>query len=115
MRFATSPDWTRRPSPRGARGPGRWGGVPMGWHVGCLSHAAVHEQETPDRRLFFDGVRAGGRATTVTSAERSRLNPQIHSLWIATERLPLIQGIWPNAQGKPQVSVPQGVRRDWPR
>src|SRR5207253_4244757 len=35
------------------------------------------------------------------------------ALWVATERWPLIQSIWPGAQAHPELSVPAGVRRDW--
>src|SRR5262249_42096523 len=38
-----------------------------------------------------------------------------NSLWVATERWPLIRTIWPDAQASPDVSVPSGVRQDWSR
>jgi ATP-dependent Lhr-like helicase len=84
-------------------------------HDVLLSQCALFEQEDQDWRHYFDELRSAGRATTVTSAERSRLEPRNHSLWIATERVPLIQAIWSDAQAHPQVSVPNGVRSDWPR
>src|SRR5207244_3861451 len=34
---------------------------------------------------------------------------------VATERWPLVQAIWPHAVPCPEVSVPAGVRLDWPR
>jgi ATP-dependent Lhr-like helicase len=84
-------------------------------HDVLLSHGAVFEQEDRLWGQYFDELRSAGRATTVTSAERSQRGPCSHSLWVATERLPLIQAIWLDAQAHPQVSIPHGVRRDWPR
>ena len=84
-------------------------------HDVLLSQGAVLEQDSHAWRQFFDALRSAGRATHVTSAERSEREPHGRSLWTATERLPLIQAIWPDAQAKPTVSVPFGVRRDWPR
>jgi ATP-dependent Lhr-like helicase len=81
-------------------------------HDVLLSQGAVLEQEDHDWRHYFDELRSAGR---VTSAVRSRREPRSHSLWVATERWPLILAIWPDAQADPQVAVPNGVRRDWPR
>lgn len=84
-------------------------------HDVLLSQSAVLVPENFHWRHYFDELCSAGRATIATSAERSLREPQIHSLWIATERLPLIQAIWPDIQVHPPVSVPNGVRRDWPR
>jgi ATP-dependent Lhr-like helicase len=84
-------------------------------HDVLLSQCALFEQEDPEWRRYFDELRSTGRACTATSAERSRFEPRSHFLWIATERWPLIQAIWPDVQAQPQVSVPHGVRCDWPR
>jgi ATP-dependent Lhr-like helicase len=84
-------------------------------HDVLLSQCALLPQEDLDWLKYFDELHSAGRAAIATSAERSRLNPQSHFLWVATERLPLIQAIWPDAQAQPQVAVPSGVRRDWPR
>jgi ATP-dependent Lhr-like helicase len=75
-------------------------------HDVLLSHGVVVEQD--DWRSYFDELRSTGRATTV---DRGGLQ----LIWVATERLPLILAIWPNAVPNPNVSIPSGVRRDWPR
>src|SRR5262249_9353861 len=56
----------------------------------------------------FDEPRATGRAALV---ER----PNASDLWVATERWQMIRAIWPDAQARPEVAVPRGVRTDWPR
>jgi ATP-dependent Lhr-like helicase len=75
-------------------------------HDVLLSQGAVTEQS--NWRQYFDELRGAGRASTV---ERSGGQP----FWVATERWPMIRAIWPEARCIPQASVPEGVRRDWPR
>jgi ATP-dependent Lhr-like helicase len=84
-------------------------------HDVLLSQGAVLEQENQSWQQYFVQLRSAGRSTSVTSAERSRHEPRSHSLLIATERWPLVQAIWPDAQAQPMISVPNGVRPDWPR
>jgi ATP-dependent Lhr-like helicase len=84
-------------------------------HDVLLSQGAVIEQDNPGWRPHFEELRAAGRATCATSVQRSAQQPQSHALWVATERLPLLHAIWPDAVAQPPVSVPAGVRRDWPR
>jgi ATP-dependent Lhr-like helicase len=84
-------------------------------HDVLLSQGALPEQEGRDWRDYFDRLRTTGRAAKVVSAERSRRQPRDLTVWIATERWPLIQAIWPDAVATPPVSVPAGVRHDWPR
>jgi len=75
-------------------------------HDVLLSQGAVGEQE--DWRHYFEELRSTGRAMVIG---RGTGRP----LWGATERWPLIQAVWPDARSHPQPSVPDGVRRDWPR
>ena len=37
------------------------------------------------------------------------------AFWVATERWPLIQAVWPDARCHPTVAVPAGVRGEWSR
>ncbi len=83
-------------------------------HDVLLSQGAAIEQETL-WEPYFHQLLAAGRATCITSAERSAREPRVHSLWVATERWPLIQAIWPDARCSPRISVPAGVRTNWPR
>ena len=84
-------------------------------HDVLLSAGAVFERESQAWRPFFDELRATGRAACVTSAERFEREPNCEPLWVATERWPLIQAVWPDAQVNPAIVVPQGVRCAWPR
>jgi ATP-dependent Lhr-like helicase len=84
-------------------------------HDVLLSQGAVSEDADPAWREHFVQLRSTGRATIVESTERSGLHPNSRVLWVATERLPLIKAVWSDAQACPDVAVPRGVRRDWPR
>ena len=55
---------------------------------------------------YFESLISAGRATQLEG-----IGPM---LWVATERWPLVEAIWPNAQASPGITVPAGVRRDWP-
>jgi ATP-dependent Lhr-like helicase len=57
---------------------------------------------------YFNELRSTGRA-----AETETTNGV--ALWVATERWPLIQAIWPEARPRPEISVPSGVRQNWSR
>src|SRR5262249_44159624 len=87
-------------------------------HDVLLSFGAFPAEEGGLWQNYFEQLRATGRATKVVRDEwpstthHSPLTTH-HSLWVATERWPLIQAIWPNARAHPGVSVPAGVRRDW--
>ncbi|HEV2946598.1 MAG TPA: hypothetical protein VGX70_04440, partial [Gemmataceae bacterium] len=57
---------------------------------------------------FFNELRSAGRAAELLADNGM-------AFWVATERWPLIQAIWPDAHPKPDISVPADVRQDWPR
>jgi ATP-dependent Lhr-like helicase len=76
-------------------------------HDVLLSQAALPAEEGRAWQDFFDQLRSAGRATRVEE-------PAGPPLWVATERWPLIQVARPDARAQPEVSVPDGVRRDWP-
>jgi ATP-dependent helicase Lhr and Lhr-like helicase len=77
-------------------------------HDVLLSSGALRHAEAMPWIAFFDQLRLAGRAAMV---ER----PDAAALWVATERWPMIRAIWPDAQARPEVAVPRGVRSDWPR
>jgi ATP-dependent Lhr-like helicase len=76
-------------------------------HDVLLSLGALPVEEGRPWEHYFDELRAAGRAGRVEGAGPI--------LWTATERWPLVRAVWPEAQIKPEVSVPAGVRCDWPR
>jgi ATP-dependent Lhr-like helicase len=73
-------------------------------HDVLLSQGALPAADGVPWRHYFEELRAAGRATETRN-----------SLSVATERWPLIQAIWPEALAQPPVTVPAGVRTDWPR
>jgi ATP-dependent Lhr-like helicase len=75
-------------------------------HDVLLSLGGMFEQS--EWRPFFDELRSSGRAAVIERGSG-------RALWAATERWPMIRAIWPEARANPQVSAPDGVRRDWPR
>jgi ATP-dependent Lhr-like helicase len=77
-------------------------------HDALLSMGALPAAEGSEWQGHFEALRAAGRATLIT------VEPS-PSQWVATERLPLVRSIWADARARPEVSVPAGVRRDWPR
>lgn len=77
-------------------------------HDVLLSSGALLHAEATEWTTYFEALRSTGRAALV---ERSGAA----ALWVATERWPLIRAIWPDANARPQVAVPRGVRADWPR
>jgi ATP-dependent Lhr-like helicase len=77
-------------------------------HDVLLSQGAFPAKDGESWRSHFEELRAAGRATQV---ER----PRGPMLWVATERWPLVRAIWPEAEARPHVTSPIGVRTDWPR
>jgi ATP-dependent Lhr-like helicase len=77
-------------------------------HVALLSSGAIPHAEATSWSEFFDQLRSSGRAAMVERSDTA-------DLWVATERWPMIRTIWPDARARPDVSLPRGVRIDWPR
>src|SRR5207253_7998499 len=77
-------------------------------HDVLLSLGALPATEGTRWQHFFEELRAAGRATQVEMMPGP-------TLWAATERWPLVQAVWTDAKARPNVSVPAGVRLDWPR
>jgi ATP-dependent Lhr-like helicase len=77
-------------------------------HDTLLSQGALPIEDRAPWQEFFNELRSAGRATEIERNEGP-------TLWVATERLPLILAVWPDARCRPEVSVPTGVRRDWLR
>jgi ATP-dependent Lhr-like helicase len=75
-------------------------------HDVLLSLGALPAEEGSHWHNYFEELRSAGRATRTEGAL---------TLWTATERWPLVRAIWPNAQARPEISVPAGIRSDWPR
>jgi ATP-dependent Lhr-like helicase len=77
-------------------------------HDVLLSQGGLPEEEGTPWVKFFDELRSSGRATRVETGTGP-------ALWVATERWPSVQAIWPGGRALPQVAVPTGVRNGWPR
>jgi ATP-dependent helicase Lhr and Lhr-like helicase len=78
-------------------------------HDVLLSLGILPAAEGERWRAHFEQLRSTGRATVVGPRDSQM------QFWTATERWPLVQAIWPDAAAQSQVSVPSGVRTDWPR
>jgi ATP-dependent Lhr-like helicase len=77
-------------------------------HDVLLSQGAFPANEGVPWQREFEELRSTGRAALVEGTAGP-------PLWVATERWPLVQAVWASAQARPVVSVPNGVRKDWPR
>jgi ATP-dependent Lhr-like helicase len=77
-------------------------------HDLLLSQGALPAVDGQPWQGYFEELRSTGRATQLEKAG-------VPALWVATERWPLAAAIWPSAAPRPEVAVPLGVRRDWPR
>jgi len=62
--------------------------------------------EAPSWARWFDTLRERGRATLV---RRSQGEP----LWIAAERWPVIQALYPDATAAPTPALPESLRKTW--
>jgi ATP-dependent Lhr-like helicase len=78
-------------------------------HDVLLSLGALPEAEGTPWQSYFEQLRETGRATEALTHETKRV------FWVATERWPLARAIWAGVRPRPTVSVPEGVRPDWPR
>lgn len=77
-------------------------------HDVLLSQGALLAEEGQPWEAAFEQLHSTGRAAWVERGAGPLL-------WVATERWPLIRAVWPEANARPEVTVPPGVRRDWPR
>jgi ATP-dependent Lhr-like helicase len=77
-------------------------------HDMLLSQGMLQVADGQAWQPFFDQLRSAGRAAETQSENGT-------AFWVATERWPLIQAIWPNAQPRPAISVPSEVRQSWSR
>ncbi len=77
-------------------------------HDVLLSHGALPERDGSKWTAEFDHLVSTGRAMVILRSDGP-------PLWAATERLPLTHAIWPDAEARPAVSVPAGVRTEWER
>jgi ATP-dependent Lhr-like helicase len=77
-------------------------------HDVLLSLGALPAEEGDGWRQYFEELRSAGRATRVEAAPEK-------TLWVATERWPLVKAVWTSGVARPDVSLPAGIRRDWPR
>jgi ATP-dependent Lhr-like helicase len=84
-------------------------------HDVLLSQGALPAEEGGAWLGYFEELRSAGRATTAVRALQTSEVSETSEVWVATERWPLIRAVWPDAQASPEVSVPSGVRQDWPR
>ena len=76
-------------------------------HDALLSLAALPADEGAPWQEYFAQLRSTGRATLLNCGDRT--------FWAATKRRPLAHAIWPDAVADPEVSIPPGVRQQWPR
>ena len=77
-------------------------------HDVLLSLGVLRSDEGEPWREFFAELCSSGRATCMEAAHD-------RTFWLATERWPLVQTVWPQGEARPSITVPSGVRRDWPR
>jgi ATP-dependent Lhr-like helicase len=77
-------------------------------HDVLLSLGALPVSDGTAWKEFFAELRSTGRATTISTITDK-------AFWAATERWPLIRAVWPEARACPEVTVPAGVRTEWPR
>ena len=76
-------------------------------HDTLLSMGAISVADGRPWEQYFAELRSAGRAT--------ELFVQGMPFWVATERRSLTRAAWPQAEARPDVATPQGVRADWPR
>jgi ATP-dependent Lhr-like helicase len=75
-------------------------------HDALLVMGALPEADGLPWIGFFKRLVNEGRATLL---RRDGLG----SLWVAAERLPMLQTLFPQATPDPQLQLPQSIRRDW--
>ena len=77
-------------------------------HDVLLSTVALRAADAEPWLVYFGELQRAGRATRAARIDSP-------DLWVATERWPIVRAIWPEAQARPDVAVPRGVRTDWKR
>ncbi|HXD87956.1 MAG TPA: DEAD/DEAH box helicase [Urbifossiella sp.] len=77
-------------------------------HDVLLSMVALRAADAEPWLAHFGELQRGGRAARVARGNYP-------DLWVATERWPIVRAIWPEAQARPDVAVPRGVKTDWRR
>jgi ATP-dependent Lhr-like helicase len=77
-------------------------------HDVLLSQGALPEADGSSWKDYFQQLQSAGRAGLVEIGVGL-------TLWVATERWPLVRTIWPDARAYPELSVPPGIRQDWSR
>jgi ATP-dependent Lhr-like helicase len=77
-------------------------------HDVLLSTGILPAEEVESWRCYFEELRSTGRAAEMQGVSE-------RGFWVAAERWPLVQAIWPSAVASPEVWLPPGIRRDWPR
>ena len=78
-------------------------------HDALLLMGFLTEEEGAPWQDYFQELLAAGRATRLTAGEG-------HPLWFASERLPMLEAIFPQAKTEPSVRVPERERQTtWSR
>jgi ATP-dependent helicase Lhr and Lhr-like helicase len=65
------------------------------------------DQTLPEWRAFFEELSSQRRAAAITLPATDR------TAWIAAERLPAVQILYPDASPQPPIAAPSTVRHDW--
>jgi ATP-dependent Lhr-like helicase len=75
-------------------------------HDALLTHGFLTQAEGQKAgwEIFFDELASKGRATTLKI-------PGGGLFWVATERLPFFDALYPGAAHKPRVTVPEGFKK----
>jgi ATP-dependent Lhr-like helicase len=86
-------------------------------HEALLLAGLMSEEElnrtAPEARAWLDSLANQGRSGKLTSQRSSTLPIE---LWLATERLPLVQAVYPDSTTEPVLIPPQSERaRSWER
>ena len=78
-------------------------------HDALVLHGYLRGCESRDDiwHRWFEALQASGRATLLKQAD--------DELWVATERLPELRAIHPNAIATPTVEIPSRIDREWER
>ena len=75
-------------------------------HDALMNFVVLPEEEGRAWSEWFGQLTRSGRSAVV------RL-PAGPTFWIAAERWPLVQAVYPNATVRPELELPAAIRRDW--